>query len=86
VNTAKSNTIVLTNDQATTMAVTSFSFTGTNAGDFTQTSNCGTSLKAGAYCTVTVKFTPTATGARTATLNIVDGAGTQMVALSGTGQ
>lgn len=86
VNTTKSNTILLTNDQKTTMAVTSITVTGTNASEFVQTNNCGTSLKAGAYCTVTVKFTPTATGARSATLNLVDAVGTQTVALSGTGK
>jgi hypothetical protein len=85
-HTTKSATVVLTNDQSTSMSVTSFTITGTNASDFSETNNCGTSVKAGAYCTVTVKFTPAATGARTATLSIKDGVGTQTVALSGTGK
>ena len=44
-------------------------------------------LAAGLTCTIAVAFTPSALGARTATLTITDnaGAGTQNVALSGTG-
>ena len=37
-------------------------------GDFSQTNTCGSSIAAGASCTVTVKFTPTATGTRTGTV------------------
>jgi len=47
---------------------------------------CGTSRKAGWDCTITVTFTPAATGARSATLNIKDALGTQTVQLSGTGK
>ncbi|PYV17843.1 MAG: hypothetical protein DMG21_07005 [Acidobacteria bacterium] len=56
---------------------------GTNPGDFAQTNNCGTSLAAGAKCTISVTFKPTATGTRTATLTST--AATQAVSLSGTG-
>jgi hypothetical protein len=59
---------------------------GTNPGDFSVKSACGSSLLTGANCTVSVTFTPTATGKRTATLSIADGAGTQTVALTGTGK
>jgi hypothetical protein len=47
---------------------------------------CGTStLAANADCQVTVEFAPTAPGAVAGTLTFTDGAGTQTVALSGTG-
>jgi hypothetical protein len=59
---------------------------GADPGDFSETSTCKSSLKAGWDCTITVKFTPTATGARTATLSIKDAVGTQTVALGGTGK
>jgi hypothetical protein len=49
---------------------------------------CGASLAAGANCSVTVTFSPTATGSVTETLTFVDNAVTspQVVSLSGTGQ
>ena len=48
---------------------------------------CGTTLNAGATCTITVVFTPTATGAVTGTLTIFANVGVtgSPVALSGTG-
>ena len=56
-------------------------------GDFAQTNTCGSSLAAGASCTVNVTFTPTATGARTGTLSIASNApgSPATVALTGTG-
>ena len=61
---------------------------GTDLVDFFISANtCGASLAPGASCQVTVRFTPTATGARSATLNFNDdgGASPQTVALSGSG-
>jgi len=55
-------------------------------GDFSAKSTCGSSRKAGWDCTITVTFDPTATGARSATLNIKDAVGTQTVQLAGTGK
>ena len=59
----------------------------TTTGDFGQTSTCGSTLAAGASCTVNVTFTPTATGARTGTLSIASNApgSPATVALTGTG-
>ncbi|WP_093715402.1 choice-of-anchor D domain-containing protein [Actinacidiphila alni] len=59
----------------------------TASGDFSQTNTCGTSLAAGATCTVGVKFTPTAAGTRTGTLTISGNASNSptTVALTGTG-
>jgi hypothetical protein len=82
---AKSETVILTNDQATSLSITSITVGGTDPGDFKETNTCGTSLKAGWECTITVKFDPTAAGTRSATLTIKDGAGTQTVQLNGTG-
>jgi hypothetical protein len=82
----KAETVVLTNNQKTSLAITSFTLGGTNPGDFTEKSTCGTSRKAGWDCTITVTFTPTATGARSTTLSIKDAVGTQTVQLSGTGK
>ena len=50
-----------------------------------QTNNCGSSIAANGSCTVSVTFTPTATGARTGTLTVNAGGVTNTVSLSGTG-
>jgi hypothetical protein len=59
----------------------------TPAGDYIQTNNCGTSVAAGASCSITVKFTPSSTLARPGWIDVyfTDPAGIQTVALSGTG-
>ncbi len=60
----------------------------TTSGDYAQTNNCPSSLTAGTNCTLNVTFTPTASGARTGTLSIVDDAlagSPQTVTLSGSG-
>jgi len=82
----KLETVVLTNNQSTSLAITSVTLGGTDPGDFSAKSTCGTSRKAGWDCTITVTFTPAATGARSATLKIKDAVGTQTVQLSGTGK
>lgn len=56
-------------------------------GNYTETNNCGTSVAAGASCTVSVTFTPKATGARPGTIKItdVDATSPQVVTLTGVG-
>ncbi len=61
---------------------------GAAASDFTISSTtCGNSVAAGASCTITVQFKPTAVGSRTASLTIKHnaGAGSTVVSLTGTG-
>jgi sugar lactone lactonase YvrE len=82
-------TVTLTNNGNVPTLVTAITITGANAGDFATTNTCGAAggILPTMNCTISVTFKPTATGARTATLNIADnvGVGTQMVALTGTG-
>jgi hypothetical protein len=53
--------------------------------DFFMTTNCGTSLAAGASCRISVSFRPRATGARSGLVTITDNAGSQRFTLSGVG-
>jgi hypothetical protein len=57
------------------------------SGDYAQTNTCGSSVAAGANCTISATFTPTATGPRTGTITVTDNAfdSPQIVNLSGTG-
>jgi probable HAF family extracellular repeat protein len=79
--------VTLTNIGTTTLTISGIAITGTNAGDFAQTHTCGSSLAAGASCSVSVTFNPTASGTRTAALSVTDyAAGSpQTVTLSGMG-
>ena len=84
--TAAALTSTLKNTGTATLTITSLTLSGTNSADYAQTNTCGTSVAAGASCTISVTFKPSATGTRTATLTVADNAtGTQTVTLSGTG-
>jgi hypothetical protein len=80
-------TVTLTNSGTATLTIASIKITGTNSSDFSETNTCGTSLAAGASCTISVKFKPTTTGTRTGTLSVTDNAAgsPQSVSLTGTG-
>ncbi len=75
--------VMVTNSGSEALALTSI----TASAGYAQTNNCGTSLAAGAACTINVTFTPTATGTVTGTVTLVDSAagGSQTVSLSGIG-
>src|SRR6266566_8253369 len=77
----------LTNTGNTTLSITSITITGTEHGDFSRTTTCGTSVSAGNSCTITVTFKPTASGPRSANLSISDNStgSPQQVRLSGKG-
>ena len=79
--------VTLTNTGTTTLDITSVNVTGTDTGDFTRSNACPSSLAAGTDCIISVTFTPTTTGARSADLTVVDNAAisTQNVPLSGRG-
>ncbi len=71
-------------DQTGTPAIT---IDGANAGDFSfTTADCTTPVAASATCTIAVTFSPTATGARSATLHMAATPGGEALAtLTGTG-
>jgi hypothetical protein len=88
--TAASQDITVSNTGGTS-ATLSTPVLGGNAGDFAIFANtCGVTLAPQTGCTLSITFTPTASGARSATLSITDNAGTssaatQTASLSGIG-
>jgi hypothetical protein len=82
--TSAAQTVTLSNTGTATLNISNIAASG----DFSQTNSCGTTLSAGANCTISVTFKPTVAGAGTGTLSISDNAAgsPQSVALSGTGQ
>ncbi len=79
--------VVLTNTGTAPLTGLVISIVGTNPGDFSQTNNCTATMAVNATCTVSVTFTPTALGARDATLQFTDNAqnSPQSVDINGTG-
>jgi hypothetical protein len=83
--TSAAKNFAMTNHQ--TVALTNIAISTT--GDFAESATtCGTSLAAKTKCTISVTFTPTATGTRTGQLSVSDGASNspQTAALTGTGE
>jgi uncharacterized repeat protein (TIGR03803 family) len=85
--TSAAKKVTLTSTGTTNLMFSGITFTGANAGDFSQTNNCPGTLNVGAKCTINVTFTPSILGAESATLDVNDNAANnpQTGALSGTG-
>jgi hypothetical protein len=79
--------VQLTNLGGVPLNITKWALHGLDPGDFSQDNNCPSSLSAGASCEITVTFSPTHTGSRSAILYVTDtgGGSPQTIALAGTG-
>ncbi|MFN7998587.1 MAG: choice-of-anchor D domain-containing protein [Bryobacteraceae bacterium] len=82
--------VYLSNTGSAPLTVSKIAITGTNPVDFhVYANNCaGATLNPNTYCYAAITFTPTATGARSATVVATDNAvgGSQSAVLNGTGQ
>ncbi len=79
--------VTVTNSGTAPLTFSGITISGSNPGDFSQTSTCTSALAPGGACTITVTFTPAATGTRSGAISISDNAplSPQTVALTGTG-
>jgi hypothetical protein len=66
--------LTITNTGTANLTGLVISITGLNPGDFAESGNCSGSLAVGASCKTKLTMTPTATGGRIASLQIVDNA------------
>jgi hypothetical protein len=78
--------VTLSNTGNGPLVINSISIGGTNIFNFAQQNDCGTSLAAGASCTINVTMTPKAPVAVSAKVLIADILGTQTVSLAGAGK
>jgi uncharacterized protein (TIGR03437 family) len=85
--TSGTQTVKLSNTATTMLNISLITIGGTNNVDFAQSNNCGTSVAAATSCTITVFFTPSAVGTRTASLYVSGntGGGAAVVTLTGVG-
>lgn len=85
---SSSLTVTVTNVSGHSMAFTSIA----SSGDFSQSNTCPitpTTMTAGQSCTITVTFTPTASGTRKGAITLKDncpGSAAQTISLTGTGE
>ena len=86
-STSAAQSVTLSNTGGAALTITSVAISGTDPSDFAETNNCGSSVGVGASCTISVTFTPAASGSLTAALSITDNAtgSPQSVTLTGTG-
>lgn len=88
--TSTAQSVTLTNTGTLALTINSIALTGTNPGDFAETSTCPLSpntLAVNTTCNISITFTPNVTGSRSASVNISDNApeSPQSITLSGTG-
>lgn len=81
--TSSTQTVTVTNNQSVPLNITGIAASG----DYSQNNTCGSGIAAQGSCTVTVSFTPTATGIRTGQVTINDDAAgsPQVINMTGTG-
>jgi hypothetical protein len=87
--TSPAKTVTILNNRNVTLTIDPFTFAGADPADFGESSTtCGSTLAARKTCKVSVTFTPSATGNRSAVLDVNDSAAgsPQTVSLSGTGK
>ncbi|WP_263353985.1 choice-of-anchor D domain-containing protein [Acidicapsa acidisoli] len=85
--TSDAQIVTLKNTGTVAVTVSSIALGGTNASSFEEIGTCGTSLAAGASCSLYVAFKPVSAAALSGTLSVTDNAtgSPQKVTLTGTG-
>jgi beta-lactam-binding protein with PASTA domain len=85
--TSAAKTVTVKNTGTVALPIASVALAGNAPSQYTRTHNCPSQLSTGSTCTVQVRFKPTSTGSKPATLVIAPGGGasSKSVTLSGTG-
>lgn len=85
--TSASQSATLTNTGTATISITSITMGGANPMAYAMTTTCGSSLAAGANCSITVTFSPNIAATRTAIIRVAyPGIGNpQFIELTGIG-
>jgi hypothetical protein len=85
-NTASTaQSVTVANNGSAALPITSITFVGTSAGQFSQTNTCGASIPAGSTCTTSVAFAPVSGGCIWATLNVTEPGLSHTATVDGTG-
>ncbi len=84
---SSARTLSLNNTGLASLSLTSITLGGSHANNFNLTNGCGSSLAPGASCNLQVVFTPSTTGTRNATIQLVSNgpSSPDSISLTGTG-
>jgi len=85
--TSAAQMLTLSNTGNAALTISGITIGGANPTDFAETNTCGTSLAAGAMCTISVTFTPSLAASFAATVSVADNAtgSPQTATLTGSG-
>lgn len=85
-STSVAQTVTVTNAGQAALVLSTVALAGTNAGDFVLGGTCvaNASIAAGSTCSLTVRFAPTAVGARSASVSVSSNASPVTISLTGT--
>ena len=81
-----SQAITVTNTGSAPLPITSITLSGGGASQFSQTNACATPVPVGSFCTISVVFTPTATGYLWAKVNVNAPGAAHSSTVNGTGE
>jgi len=84
--TSATQSVTLTNAGEAALAISKIAISGANASDYAETNTCGATLAISDTCQVSITFSPTAQGTRTASVSITDNAPGSPHAISLSGQ
>jgi hypothetical protein len=84
--TSSAQSTTLTNTGSAALNITGITISGATH-EFAQTNNCNSTVGAGAFCSISVTFTPATIGTRTANISVADGStdSPQQITLTGVG-
>jgi hypothetical protein len=77
--------VTVTNAGSVALPINAVTLSGANSSAFSQTNTCGAPVAVGSTCTISVVFSPTATGSQAASLTVGAPGATHGTGLSGTG-
>ncbi len=82
---SSASSITVSNQGSDVLAISQIAIGGSNAGDFSETHDCGATLAAGSNCTISIVFSPARVGSRVGSISITDNAdgSPHTIALSG---
>lgn len=85
--TSPAQTVTITNTGGSNLSISAVARSGSNSNDFSSSGETctGASVPPGGTCQIPVRFTPSATGARTASVDVTSNAAPVAIAASGTG-
>jgi len=82
---SEARVVAVRNTGAGSLRISTIALVGPHASDFRSTNNCGAAIERDGACSISVTFSPSAVGARSASLEIRSNTSTKAISIRGTG-